>query len=77
MAKKEKFKDNTLNDLLALREAAGIVYDYYDNLAQANHGMYDDYKKTSEQEYINKRNAYHKLGEEIFTEIQKRVDSLL
>ena len=72
----KNLQKKTLEKLLQIQEATKSVYDYYDNLAQANKGLGDDTNSLGD-EYLAKRGIYYKFLEEVFFEIKKRVDNLL
>lgn len=74
---KPSIKDMPLGDLMAYKEAANMVFSYYDNMAQSCRGQYDDFIDKAYYEWEKKRSVYEKLEMNIFEEIKKRVDSIL
>ena len=66
-----------LSELLAFRDANGIIIAYYDNLVKSCTGNYDATTKAKYGEWMKMRTTYQNLDLKILEEIEKRVNLLL
>ena len=66
-----------LSELLAFRDANGIIIAYYDNLVKSCTGNYDVTTKAKYGEWMKMRTTYQNLDLKILEEIEKRVKLLL
>ena len=66
-----------LSELLAFRDANGIIIAYYDNLVKSCTGNYDATTKAKYGEWMKMRTTYQNLDLKILEEIEKRVKLLL
>lgn len=73
---KAKLEELPLTELLAYRDAVEILFSHYDNLAKANTGMYDDYKKEDYAVAMRMAKKYQDLGMLVFEVIKEKVDNI-
>ena len=74
--KENNIKNIQLIDLISYLESSKMIGEYYENISEANNGLYDESAKEEKNNAIIKRNKYRKISEIIFNEIKERIDEL-